>query len=240
MATLPDLILASPLDASDDSRHSHTAGTENDDITYAMPTLPADFGTMDTLSWVFEYRQQGRVDDTLGLQVRIVNGATILAAANSGGTFATVANPITTTTDTTSSVTAFGYINTTADKTTWQNATIEIRQRYIASKANDGGHVEVDFAKFTSGTYTPGATALLADDISSAASVTTPALGQTHGLNASDLSSSTSVSSPAVGQAHALHADDVSSASSATTPSLSEAHALLADDVSSVSSVDYW
>ena len=78
---------------------------------------------------------------------------------------------------------------------------------------------------------------LLANDVSSASSVTTPALGQVHALNAADVASASSVSAPALGQVHGLLANDVASASSVTTPAIMLVTPLLAEDVVSASSV---
>lgn len=105
---------------------------------------------------------------------------------------------------------------------------------------------------------------LLAADVASSSSVTSPSIGQAHALNAGDVQSASAVGSPALGQIHALLAadvasessvsvpalaeqaadtvddllgDDVSSASSVTSPSLGQIHALSANDVASVSSV---
>jgi hypothetical protein len=78
---------------------------------------------------------------------------------------------------------------------------------------------------------------LLANDVASASSVTSPALGQIHALTANDVASASSVSATALTQIHALTADDVVSASNVSVPALTQAHALSADDVSSASSV---
>jgi hypothetical protein len=78
---------------------------------------------------------------------------------------------------------------------------------------------------------------LLANDVASASSVTTPALTQVHVLNAADVASASSVSNPALAEVNVLTADDVSSASSVTTPALGQIHALLAADVASASTV---
>jgi hypothetical protein len=78
---------------------------------------------------------------------------------------------------------------------------------------------------------------LLANDVASASSVTTPALTQVHVLNAADVASASSVSNPALAEVNVLTADDVSSASSVTTPTVGQIHALLADDVASASNV---
>lgn len=83
--------------------------------------------------------------------------------------------------------------------------------------------------------------ACLANDVASASSVTSPAVGQVHALLANDVSSASSVTSPAIGQVHVLTADDVSSASSVSVPELEEnadtVDDLLAEDVTSASSV---
>jgi hypothetical protein len=79
--------------------------------------------------------------------------------------------------------------------------------------------------------------ALLANDVASASGVSIPTLRQVHGLLANDVASASSVSAPALGQVHGLLADDVASASSVTNPALGQVHGLLADDVVSASSV---
>ena len=152
MTALGTLVPASPLDASDDSRLLFTDDTD-ETLTRALGDTPVDFGNMDTSSWLVEYRQQGYVNDTLDLDIRIMNGATVLAAADSGGTFESVATGITSTTDVTSSATGFAYENTAASKTTWDGASVELRQTHAASKGSDGCHIEVDYVAIT-GTYT--------------------------------------------------------------------------------------
>lgn len=83
----------------------------------------------------------------------------------------------------------------------------------------------------------PVADALLADDVSSATSVSSPTVGQEHSLNATDVSSAAAVSSPAVGQEHALTATGVSSATSVSSPAIAITIPLLAEDLSSATSV---
>jgi hypothetical protein len=78
---------------------------------------------------------------------------------------------------------------------------------------------------------------LLANDVASASSVSTPAIGQVHVILANDVASASTVSVPAVGQVHALLANDVASASSVSVPALALVTALLANDVASASSV---
>jgi hypothetical protein len=78
---------------------------------------------------------------------------------------------------------------------------------------------------------------LLADNLQSTSSVSTPTLGQTHGLLANDLQTTSSLSTPTVGQVHVLLADNLQSASSLSTPSISQTHVLLADNLQSVSTL---
>ena len=153
MASLTPLQGALPLDLSDDARLAFTPNTNLEVLTRLLDNMDADFGNMDTLSWKVEYLQVGRDDDTVGLDVRIMNGATVLAAADAGGTWVVVDADVTNTTDVTAGPTAFVYVNTAASKTEWDGASVELRQNWSKSKGGDGVHIEVDFAEFT-GTYT--------------------------------------------------------------------------------------
>ncbi len=149
MASLGNLNPVSPLDSSDDSRHSFTQDV-TETTPFAFDDTPSDFGDIIDMFWQVEYRLDQTIDDDVyALAIRIVNGATILAAADSGGTFATVANNVTNTTDTTSSVTEFAYVNTGASKTTWDGGSVELRQTYTQNKGKDNRMIEVDFVDLT-------------------------------------------------------------------------------------------
>lgn len=78
---------------------------------------------------------------------------------------------------------------------------------------------------------------LLANDIESASSVGSPAVGQEHALLANDVSSLSSVSAPAISEENALLANDVESASEVTAPNVGESNVLLANDLESASEV---
>jgi len=157
MTTLPTLNGASPIDTSDDNRLTFTADL-TETLSRALDNTPSDFTSMDDISWQVEYRVSAAPDDdTYDLAIRIVNGGTILAAADAGGSFASVASNITNTTDTTSSVTAFSFVNTSADKTTWDGANIELQQTYTKTKGADNVSIEVDVVSIT-GNYSAGAT----------------------------------------------------------------------------------
>lgn len=157
MPSLPTGInAASPLDANDASRLIFTNDTD-ETLSRALDDTPSIFQTMDSgLQITVDYRQQGRVDDTLTLSARIINGGTVLAAADSGGAFQTVSSNVTNTSDTTSTPT-FGYTNTTANKTTWDGATLELQQTHSQTKGGDGCHVEVDWIELV-GNYTASGT----------------------------------------------------------------------------------
>ncbi len=86
-----------------------------------------------------------------------MSGSTVLAAADSGGTFVSVNANVTNTADATAGPTAFAYVNTTADKTTWDAAVVEIQQTYSQQMGPDNASIEVDWFQLT-GTYDPAAT----------------------------------------------------------------------------------
>lgn len=155
MADIGTITGAAPLNASND-----TYTTFTDDLTQtltnALNDTPADLGNVDTLNWTIEYSlRAARTDDTYALAIRIVNGATILAAADAGGTFVTVAASVTSTTDTTSGPTAFGYVNTGATKAQWDGASVELQQTYTKTKGADATAIRVDYFAVT-GTYSVG------------------------------------------------------------------------------------
>ena len=156
MASLTPLQGASPLDLSDDARLAFTNNTNLEVLTRLLDNVDTDFDNMETLLWKVEYLQVGRDDDTVGLDVRIMNGATVLAAADAGGTWVVVDADVTNTSDITAGPTAFVYVNTSASKADWDGASVELRQNWSKSKGGDGVHIEVDFAEFT-GTYTVAA-----------------------------------------------------------------------------------
>jgi len=149
MATLPTITGASPINASNNTYTNFTVDL-TETLTNALNNTPTDFGNMDTLSWTIEYSlQAARTDDTYALAIRIVNGATILAAATAGGGFVTVSASVTSTADTTTGPTTFTYVNTTATKTQWDGASVELQQTYSKTKGSDGTGIRVDYFAVT-------------------------------------------------------------------------------------------
>jgi len=159
-ATLTALQGAANWEADDTSYVDFTnpqTGGSPQTLSRALDDTDADFETMLTLSWKVTYFLSATGgDDTYQLLIRIVNGATILAAADSGGTFQEVAADVNSSTDVTTGPTAFSYVNTTANKTTWDGASIELQQVHTKSGGWDNHYIRTDFTEMT-GTYTVGA-----------------------------------------------------------------------------------
>ena len=79
---------------------------------------------------------------------------------------------------------------------------------------------------------------LLANDLQSTSSVSTPTVGQSHVLLADNLQSASSVSTPSISQTHVLLADNLQSVSTLSMPSMGGTlNALLANDLQSVSTL---
>lgn len=206
----------------------------------ALSNTPADFGTANTLAmqagvaWA-----SSNVDDQMTLNIRIVNGGTILAAADSGGTFETLEPTWTLTASGTTNAVSFTYVNLTADKATWDAAVVEIQQVYFIEMKDDGGNVSSVGAITYDLDYDIAVASddLLADDLNITTEVSRPSISQTHNLAADNLNTVTEFSRPALGQIHALAADDLNVTTEVARPSLSESHILTADDLNVVTEV---
>jgi WD40 repeat protein len=161
MATLTAFNARFPLNASDDVYLTFTASTTGEVLSRAAEPTNTDVGRVDTLLWRVEAGRTTAGDDTFSLAIRVMSGATVLAAANSGGTYASVATiPTGTTADEVYGPTAFAYVNTTATAAQWAAATVELQQTYSANMGADGAAIKVDHVQFT-GTYTRGVAPLL-------------------------------------------------------------------------------
>jgi len=157
----------------DDSDLTYGYDATNTDQTvvqgWELANVDADFGTILTLSVVLRYGwsadpagasvwELAASPGTQGLMCRIISGATILAAADSGGTFeevVAVAADDATIRD--SSSVPFTYVNTAATKTTWDAAVVEIQISRNRIKGGSTDQQRVYEADFT-GTYTPSLT----------------------------------------------------------------------------------
>lgn len=123
-------------------------------LTEGIIPTPSDFGSMTSLSWTWEGRRSVTGDDPIAVSIRIMNGAQVLAAADAAGTRSVVTSalPLSAASDTTYGPTAFAYINPTATKAQWDDASVEIQMVATVSMANDGARLQVDYVGF-SGNY---------------------------------------------------------------------------------------
>jgi len=145
-------------DATFGTVENNTTGTY--DQGWELDGVNNDLASMNTLAVVLRYRWTATPTGLTtwdSLACRVMSGATVLAAADSGGAFQTVASTITTTTITNSSSTGFPYVNTGATKAQWDAAVVEIRISQTKTKGGDTTPRAIYEADFT-GTYTVGAT----------------------------------------------------------------------------------
>lgn len=162
MATLTTLHAASPLDADDGTRLQFTVDLAAEVLSRALDNVDTDFGTMDSgLTFAGQVRLVGTLgDDTIDLNIRILDsgGTTVLAGATStvATAFQAAATNVTSATDVSFGPTAFTYVNTSANKSTWDSAVVDLQQIINKTKSPDGINLEVDIVTFD-GTYTAAA-----------------------------------------------------------------------------------
>lgn len=119
-----------------------TAATTNNDTSFLLDATPPWFVSMSSLTLYLNCLTQSVTDDTANVYARIVNGSTILAAGNSGGSFQQVMTGIGAISRGIRVIT-FLYVNTGASKADWDGAQIELRQVYSTSMSSDGGFAVV-------------------------------------------------------------------------------------------------
>lgn len=167
MATLSATYGANPVD-NDADEHSFTADI-NENVGYALDDMPGDFGTMDDTAFTVhaEARYSGTItDDVVRLKMLIENaaGTAILAGLVSGSPASGSAPELAdSSTNLTGTLTEFsfdlsgasGYVDTTANKTTWDGAVIRLYQVSNKTKSPDGLAIHVSKAWIT-GNYTTG------------------------------------------------------------------------------------
>ena len=148
----------------------------------ALANSPGDFGNATAVSIATQSSAvsvPGWGDDTFGMNVRIVSGATILAATNAGGTYVTV-QAASNAWSAAKSFPAinFAYVNTTATQAQWDAATIEYQQTWTKTKGSDAAHIEATaHTNAITVTYT-AEDVLTADNLQSASQLSTPDLGK--------------------------------------------------------------
>lgn len=161
MADLGTIVGASPLDADDTTYETSNNQPAAQETTHALGNTPANFGNMDTCLYQLIARLRDTPPaspDTYQIQWAIVNSAqdTVLAGASStyGSRFMGPTTITGTTDQTLGSPTAFTYVNTSANKSTWDGALINLRYNTSAQdKGPDNNAIQADYFQIT-GTYT--------------------------------------------------------------------------------------
>jgi hypothetical protein len=169
------------INASDqDANFGHAATNATGTYTqgWQLQDMPGDFGKMDTLTIQLRYGWSAFATASRWplLAARIVAGSTVLAAADIGGGFQTVAETIETTVATNSSVVNFAYINADAGKALWDAAVLEIR---IDRTRSGGGNTNQQriYAAQSTGTYFEAVNEVL--ETTATGSGSAQAIGQT-------------------------------------------------------------
>lgn len=122
------------------------ANPSNNDTSFLLGATPADFATAGQTSIALR-ASTTVVDDEMRLYSRVVkeSDGTVLAAADSAGTFQETGNKVGGTDTFTGLRTyTFAYTNAAATKADWDDARLEFRATYAAVKGADGGTVSVD------------------------------------------------------------------------------------------------
>ena len=151
-----DETIAGAIDTSDFIRAPND--TDLSDYKCFVADTPADFGAMTALSWQLRYALSaappGSQRDNYGISLRVMSGATVLAAADAVGSFVAAVPSTQTmpTAFTNTTVTAFGFVNTSATKAQWDAGSLEIRQTYTQTGSKDTHAVQVSAVQLT-GTY---------------------------------------------------------------------------------------
>lgn len=113
-----------------------------------------------------DYRLYNLSDDTIELKLRLMNGATVMAAADAGGTFQSFMGPIGpndasyTTGSTRTPIPApydtfeFTYFNSSASQADWDATTLEGEQVYTNNMGGDGGYWSMSFDYLVIGWHT--------------------------------------------------------------------------------------
>ena len=163
MADLGTIVGASPLDADDTTYFTSNNQPAVQTTTVALGNTPSDFGNMDTgllYQLIARLRDAppGADFDTYTIEWCIVNAAQDTVLAGASTTYANrFEGPTTITADsdqTIGSPTAFTITNTTASKSDWDNALIELRFNTSAQDMSpDNNAIQADYFQIT-GTYT--------------------------------------------------------------------------------------
>lgn len=134
---------------------SNNSGTSTLYQGYELDNMPTDFVSMATLSARLRYGWAGTFSNRTWdfLRVRITGNGLNLAGGSLGtSSYLTIASSITVTTPTNSSTISFPNINTTATKTDWDAAVLEMQ--LVSTRSGGGSSVQRRvYAAEISGTY---------------------------------------------------------------------------------------
>lgn len=162
MTVLSAIYGASPLNNSDSTLFTFTTDTTEVSTVTALDNTPGDFATMDDTGFTLHVRYAltgTRSDDVYELLAGITDsgGTTMLAGATT-----TTRKQISGSVDGTTIVQADvdlsganGYVDTTANKATWDGALVSVGQTHTKTKGNDGLAIVV-YQVWITGNYTPG------------------------------------------------------------------------------------
>lgn len=164
---------------------------------FALADMPADFQTMATLFIRLRYglSAAASLNTWDSITARVWRGDFLTALTDA---VTVVTGPITNTTPANSAVIQFTGVNTTASKTQWDGAVVEIAFNITRSKGGDSVDERIYAAEIT-GTYTPAATSddLNPTAVSAAFSVPAPSLTVgTVNIGPSPISAAFSVPAP--------------------------------------------
>lgn len=157
------------IDSADDGDYAYvdTNTTDNYAVGYVLGNMPTDFGNMDSgtcnvrVRYAWDAKSTGN-EIWNDIDARVVTATgTVLAAADSGGTFETVVDVpgsaegdgILTTTATNTTNISFTYVNTGASKSQWDNAVLEVRINRVKNKGGGTDQQRI-YAAEINGTYT--------------------------------------------------------------------------------------
>lgn len=127
---------------------------------WGLTDMPADFGSMDSLTLEIRHSRgtveggsPGAGDDVTTLNLSIVDSVGAILG-NIGNVEGASAGYAVKTETVAVSLTAAGLA---ADKATWDDARFTMDTTDVQSMGNDGHRIWVDFVRFINGTYTPAA-----------------------------------------------------------------------------------
>lgn len=152
MPDLGTIGFASPLDADDTTYGDYfTDNTTGTGGSVAMNTTPSDLTSVTAVDMsgiaITSTTFAASGPDNIDLGVRIMDGANVLAAASAGGAYEDTTsnwNSGNDGTDVSWTDVSFTYVDTSATRTQWENATAEFQQTYNQDKGPDNVRLLID------------------------------------------------------------------------------------------------